>query len=97
MPNSISATKFRNGLLRPAVSAEVKRVSWAFRRERLLLGCTGGRLHGGPGFFRKNPSTKDSVPSHFCKTINPYSSNACPHLRRKTQEGPEKSGIAKPV
>src|SRR5579859_2061749 len=91
MPNSISATKFRNGLLRPAASSVVKRVSWAFRRERILLGCTGGHLHGRPGFFRKNPSTTDSVPSHFCKTINPYSSNACPHLQRKTQEGPAKA------
>src|SRR5579859_3892869 len=48
----------------------------------------GEHLHGRSRFFRKNPSTTDSVPSHFCKTINPYSSNACPHLQRKTQEGP---------
>jgi len=29
-----------------------------------------GRLHGRSGFFGENPSTTDSVPSHFSKTIN---------------------------
>src|SRR5579859_6443590 len=68
-----------------------------FGGEARELGFQAGtnlaRLHGGTPpwqvrIFSQKPSTTDSVPSHFCKTINPYSSNACPHLQRKTQEGP---------
>jgi len=49
----------------------------------------GGNLHGRSGFFRENPSTTDSVPSHFSKTINPASPFSCPRLHTKTQEGPD--------
>src|SRR5579859_2969154 len=71
-----------------------------FGGEARELGFQAGtnlaRLHGGTPpwqvrIFSQKPSTTDSVPSHFCKTINPYSSNACPHLQRKTQEGPAKA------
>src|SRR5882762_6658967 len=55
MPNSISPTKFRNGLRRPAVSSELKRVSWAFSREPILLCCIGDASRAEQDFFGEKP------------------------------------------
>ena len=55
MPNSISPTKFRKGLLRPAVSSELKRVSCAFSRDRILLCCIGDASRADQDFFGEKP------------------------------------------
>src|SRR5712692_7404789 len=88
MPKSISPTKFRNGLLRPTVSSELKRVSCAFQPRTNFAMLHRGRLQGRSGFFGENPSTTDSVPSHFSKTINPCPSVSCARPTSKNEERP---------
>ena len=55
MPNSISPTKFRKGLLRPMVSSELKRMSCAFSRDQILLCCTGDVSRADQDFLAKRP------------------------------------------
>jgi hypothetical protein len=71
MPNSISPTKFRKGLLRPAVRSELKRGSGAFSGERILLGGTGDASRAEQDFWGKKPFSHGFRPLPLLKNDKP--------------------------